>query len=421
MIRLFLLWSVYLLGIQAQHSRTSLFSYDLSEVSPDPDVGKDMVELVQTRGYVIESHFVTTADGYILNMFRIPQGKNEEKMSRFKESTKPPVILQHGLLDSSFTWINNYEDQSLGYILADAGFDVWFGNNRGNRYGRNHTTLDPDDGTAAFWSFSWDEMASQDLPAMIHYVLDATGAASLGWVGHSEGTIQMFAAASDTAHSAQVADAISKVNLFVALAPVAYVYHLKSRPIQFLAQQHLVEEILSRDIFEIGKWDDQLNELAPKICTAYEHSCELFLDVICGPSHNLNESRIQVYVSGTPAGTSTQNFLHWEQGVLTDTFQKFDYGSPEANAAHYDGATVPPLYDLSAIPSSFKIAMFSGDLDYLADVPDVGDLLDQVPAASVVFDHVTPAFAHLDFTWAYNANSKVYKYVTDLLVEYAQQ
>jgi lysosomal acid lipase/cholesteryl ester hydrolase len=171
----------------------------------DPDVGKDMVEIVKTRGYTIETHTVTTPDGYILTMFNIPHGK--------KTSTRnpKPVLLQHGLLDSSYTWVNNYEEQSLGFILADAGFDVWFGNNRGNRYGRSHTSMNPDDDSGAFWRFTWDEMASLDAPTMINFVTSYTNTSSLGWVGHSEGTIQMFAAGTITDKSSYVKDALAKV------------------------------------------------------------------------------------------------------------------------------------------------------------------------------------------------------------------
>ena len=131
----------------------SLVVDPVGKVPADPDVGKSMTEIVETRGYAIETHYVTTADGYILTMFRIP--------SAASETVAPVVLLQHGLLDSSFTWVSNYADESLGYILSDAGYDVWFGNNRGNKFGRNHTTLDPDASPAdGFWDFSWGKFTA---------------------------------------------------------------------------------------------------------------------------------------------------------------------------------------------------------------------------------------------------------------------
>jgi pimeloyl-ACP methyl ester carboxylesterase len=68
--------------------------------------------------------------------------------------SRKPVLLQHGLLDSSFTWILNWPEQSLAYILADAGFDVWLGNVRGNRYSQGHVS-----NLTNFWEYSWDQHA----------------------------------------------------------------------------------------------------------------------------------------------------------------------------------------------------------------------------------------------------------------------
>jgi len=59
----------------------------------------------------------------------------------------------------------------LGFILADNGYDVWINNTRGNRYSRNHVTLDPDHDKKQFWDYSFEEMAKYDQPALFEFVL----------------------------------------------------------------------------------------------------------------------------------------------------------------------------------------------------------------------------------------------------------
>lgn len=67
-----------------------------------------------------------------------------------------------------------------------SGYDVWFGNSRGNTFAKNHTTLSVSD--VEFWRFSFDQMAAYDIPASVDYVLKVNGASSLIYVGHSQGT-----------------------------------------------------------------------------------------------------------------------------------------------------------------------------------------------------------------------------------------
>ena len=83
---------------------------------------------------------MTTEDGYILELHRLPP----------KNNSNGPVFLQHGLLGSSADWLMT-GNRSLPFLLNNLGFDVWLGNARGNTYSRNHTTLSVADLT--FWQF----------------------------------------------------------------------------------------------------------------------------------------------------------------------------------------------------------------------------------------------------------------------------
>jgi pimeloyl-ACP methyl ester carboxylesterase len=124
-----------------------------------------------------------------------PKDSNAKENIKDGGPRKPVVILQHGLLSSSTDWFLN-GDNSLPFLLADSGYDVWVNNTRGNRHSRNHVFLDPDN-DKEFWDYSFEDMAKYDQPALFNYVLDKTGVRSVSYVGHSQGTTQMFAALSE--------------------------------------------------------------------------------------------------------------------------------------------------------------------------------------------------------------------------------
>jgi len=64
---------------------------------------------------------------------------------------------------------------------------VWLGNNRGNKYSRRSTVLDPDVEDREFFDYSFFEMGQFDDPAMINYIRSHTGKASISYIGHSQG------------------------------------------------------------------------------------------------------------------------------------------------------------------------------------------------------------------------------------------
>lgn len=73
----------------------------------------------------------------------------------------------------------------------------------------------------------------------------------------------------------------------------------------------------------------------------------------------------------TPAGTSTQNIVHWIQMVRHGGTPKYDYGE-KGNKKHYGQANVP-AYDFTTV--NRPVYLYWGDSDWLADPTDVTDFL----------------------------------------------
>lgn len=94
----------------------------------------------------------------------------------------------HGLIDSSDSWLVNGRENSIGFILADAGYDVWMANTRGNKYSDKHTTLDPNKDSIYWENALTFDAAKYDIPSFIEYIKNISGVKNMTVVGHSQGS-----------------------------------------------------------------------------------------------------------------------------------------------------------------------------------------------------------------------------------------
>ena len=320
--------------------------------------------------YPFEIHTTTTEDGYILTLFRI-QKKNTQITGN-----KPAAYLQHGLNNGGSIWLQDGEKLGLAFILANAGYDVWIGNNRGTRYSRTKGKYAPTD--KAFWDFSFDELAKYDVPANIAAIRETTGQDKIIYIGHSQGTSQMFAALSDAEIRPKVAPFIKQFN---ALAPIVFLNQPQGGTAQELAdltKAQVQKACVAKGVnfISVGTcvWDQNFIDYWNNKCRVPSAECLAQVKgENVGPNTNKidNWSRDGYFRVFPYSGTSCQCLLHYAQLAekqikAPNTFPKYDFG-PAGNLKKY-GTKTAPNYDLSLIKE--KVRMWVGTADVLATIPE---------------------------------------------------
>ncbi|NWV18962.1 LICH hydrolase, partial [Origma solitaria] len=356
-------------------------------------------EMVSFWGYPSEEYDVVTEDGYILQLNRIPHGRGNAGC----QGARPVVLLQHGLLAEGSTWLTNLDNSSLGFILADAGYDVWIGNSRGNTWSKRHLVLSPK--RDEFWAFSFDEMAKYDLPTMISFIEQKTGQKQLYYIGHSQGTTIGFIAFSTMPQLAR------KIKVFLALAPVTTVIFSRSpfRKLAFFSDYGLKEMFGTREFLP----HTALGELLLSRFCICSKVCKSIVAMIFGFNwKNTNMSRIDVYAGHTPAGSSVQNIIHWLQVSLPELLPVPDgifllsvetpFPPPQMG---------PPLYNVENM--EVPTAIWNGGLDCLADPRDTALLLPQVK--NLVHHKLIPHWNHMDFVLGLDATEVLYRDILDIM------
>ncbi|XP_012153789.1 gastric triacylglycerol lipase [Megachile rotundata] len=375
-----------------------------------PEIKLGTPELIKRDGYPIEVHKVITEDGYILEIHRIPHGKNNYKSNL--TTSKSPILIQHGLASSSADWILMGPNEALGYILADAGYDVWLGNNRGNIYSKNHISMAPSN--RRFWDFSYHELGVYDLPAMIDYVLNCTKREKLFYIGHSQGTTQFWVMMS------QKPTYNAKIQLMVGLAPAAFTGNIRG-PITKLARLTYMgvwigeafgyPEVRSRSV-----WEKFVSNTLCQNATS-QFFCNNFLFIVTGLSQtNLSTANLTMIMNHIPAGASWKQVVHFGQGYIhPNHFRQFDYDNEQKNKRIYN-SSIPPEYELNKVIA--PVALFSSDGDRLATPEDTVLLKEKL--GNVVFhkEIFMDSFTHYNFIWGKASITTVFEPILGLLAQY---
>ncbi|XP_030460450.1 triacylglycerol lipase 2-like [Syzygium oleosum] len=350
--------------------------------------------LVVTQGYACQEHTVTTKDGYILGLQRIPASRSG------RLAYKPPVLLQHGLMMDAVTWLMNLPDESLAFILADAGFDVWLSNSRGTTSSLQHTSLSPSD--PAYWEWSWDELVAHDMPAVLQHVRRLTGQ-NMHYVGHSLGTLIALAAFSHK-------ELVNMLRSAVLLSPIAYMNQMPSPLARSAAQIFLAEDVYWLGLHQFIPKGDAVNNLIQAICNIPGNDCSNLMSGFTGQNCCLNSSRSDIFLAHEPQSTATKNMIHLAQMIRTGTIEMFDYGNEDDNMNHY-GQPTPPVYNMTSIPNDLPLYLSYGGKDLLADPDDVkvllGCLKDHDGDKLVI--QYREDYAHADFVFGVNANQVIYE------------
>lgn len=197
-------------------------------------------------------------------------------------------------------WFWNDSERANALILARAGYDVWMGNNRGSRFGMYHTDLSRHQ--KKFWDFYQEDMGLIDLPTFIDFIIEKTGLEQIAYVGHSEGTTQMFLGASLNPDYFK-----EKINLFIAMAPVATTACFGPGEGPSFIQKHLgLIKFVVVDILHYYNWFAPMPKavaLVDFVCDLSPSACLFVKNKLLHLNLNVdNGERFDVFLSNEPSG-----------------------------------------------------------------------------------------------------------------------
>ncbi|XP_050680680.1 lipase 3-like isoform X1 [Leptidea sinapis] len=358
-------------------------------------------EIIKDAGYSVETYDIVTNDGYILELIRIPYGKNGNS-----SLPKSPVLLMHGLSDSAIAYFQLGPEKSFAYNLADKGFDVWLGNARGVANSRRHISLDPDNEQEKFEFFdiTWEDIGVVDMPAMIDFILEKTNQEKLHYIGHSQGGTVFLVLNS---MRPEYNDKFISAHL---LAGVGYMNNFPNLAIRTLG-------ICIDLIYTVTKSAGKVEILGPNwIKQLEDFAAYNARNGVNGNGNNCSRSNIGHIIDSIfnskdlLPGAALKQFVHYGQNIRDRKFRRWNYGV--FNIFRY-GRIAPPEYDLSKI--TVEMTMHYTVNDKLLDEQDVLAMVKDIPKA-VARKIPRETFTHADFVIADDSKELVVDFIIEQLL-----
>ncbi|CAH2355540.1 sterol esterase Tgl1p [[Candida] railenensis] len=388
---------------------------------------KDISEIAAANGYIIREHVVTTRDNYLLVIHKLEKRDSSSSRTNSRRPTNTKLeskvaYFHHGLLTNSELFLLGSEkNKNLPYLLVDLGYEVWLGNNRGNKYSRKHLKLSVSD--KRYWNYSLDEFALYDIPDTLNYIKSFYSydkSCKIIYVGFSQGCSQLFASLS---LNPTLNDSIS---LFVGLSPAIIPRDLNHTLLKVIVNQTANDNSFLYSLFgerailpSVSFW---CWLMGPEL---YQLVVDQSLQFLFGwSSKNISPKQKKVGYSHMFSNSSVKSIIHWFQIISSRRFQMFDetcnIGLSGLSTLSHDSKLTTSRVAPFPISHHLDVPMVLvyGDSDILVDIESTKDLIlsqNSIMASKLLETIGCPTYEHMDTLWGDTVYETVFKKVIEYM------
>jgi len=406
-------------------------SYAYRDKSNDDTAHISMQKIIERSKYEFENHYVIAKDGYITQMIRIINPLADR--AKLKQ---PPVMLMHGgtIDPTAYVWASSIQhhpekyprtsedgpitswNRSLGFTLANNGYDVWLVGTRGSdtqnagrlegealksflagTMGHINTTLgERVFQSPSYWKYSFNEIISNEFPAQIKRVLELTGSRKVSVLTYSFSTIIAFSLFSSNPEISE------KVHNHIALAPI--INDIGTSKLLYILKRFVILEIpnsvgtvLVSELLLSRPTRDLLLTIGRSRRLRYS-VIKSFFALLTGSSGQYRTFFEPTVLGHILQSISYMQIKHFCQQVIAKRLQKYDYGKFKNKLVY--GQEKPPVYNISnQMVENFMLVSASNDI--LAPPGSVKQILETINPKPLVHIDVQ-GYSHLDLSAAFD-------------------